>query len=228
MKCAIHQPQFLPWLGHFQKINMADVFVFLDTVQFKKNEFQNRNRIRTSSGWRWVTVPVSVNFGDPIRAVRVSNGGPWRRKIQGALEHSYGRTRYFRDFMPELREILAQEWAHLADLNIASTRWLMDCFGINTTTLLASDLPTVSADQTGRLVDICQHLGADTYISGSLAKCYLDVEQFTRRGLRVVFQCYDHPVYPQPGRAAFESHMSAVDGLFNCGGRTPGRRALRL
>ncbi len=228
MKCAIHQPQFLPWLGHFQKIAMADVFVFLDNVQFQKNEYQNRNRIPAPDGWQWLTVPVSHRFGDAIRDVRIATGRPWRRKILGAVQHAYGGTPYFALYYPALQELLARDWTELAALNIASVSWLMSAFGIATRTVTASTLEGLETDRTGRLVDICRAVGADTYVSGSLAQRYLDVDQFARAGIRVEFQQYDHPVYPQANGEQFLSHMSAIDGLFNCGGGDEGREALHL
>jgi hypothetical protein len=228
VRCAIHQPQFLPWLGHFHKIAMADVFVFLDNVQFQKNEFQNRNRIPGNSGSHWLTVPVSHRFSDEIRDVRIADGSPWRRKILGAVEHAYGKAPHFAEFYPTLQHLLEQDWGGLAALNMASVSWIMSAFGIETRTITASELEGLGTDRTGRLVDICRAAGADIYVSGSLAQRYLEVEQFTRAGIQVEFQKYDHPVYEQSGGGPFLPHMSAVDGLFNCGGGADGRKALSL
>jgi hypothetical protein len=229
MKCAIHQPQFLPWLGHLQKIQMAGVFVFLDNVQFQKNEFQNRNRIPGAGGPQWLTVPVTYAFGDPIRAVTVARGRPWQRKVWGTIEHAYGKAPCFREFGPGLRELLDRDWRLLSEINQASVRWLMDCFEIRTRIAVASDLPPCSDDRTGRLVDICRHVGAATYLSGSLAQRYLDLDQFRRAGIDVEIQSYEHPVYGQDRPdGTFVSHMSAIDGLFRCGGGSVGRRRLNL
>jgi hypothetical protein len=228
-RCAIHQPQFLPWLGHFQKISLCDVFVFLDTVQFQKNEFQNRNRIPTAAGEQWLTVPVSYRFGDPIKEVRVAATVPWRRKILGTVEHSYKRSPHFATFAPSFRALVEADWPGLSAINMASVRWLMDGFGITTRTVLASELPACSTDRTGRLVDICRHVGATTYVSGALAQHYLEVEPFQKAGIEVVFQNYAHPVYAQlHGGEGFVSHMSALDGLFCVGGGEHGRSALNL
>jgi len=229
MICAIHQPQFMPWLGHFQKIHHADIFVFLDTVQYQKHEFQNRNRIPTATGVRWLTVPVSLTFGDPIRDVAIAGNVPWTRKIWGTIEHTYSKTPGFDEYGPPAHELIHRPWTRLATLNMASVRWLMDCFQIATPTVLASELPSASEDRTGRLVDICRHLGADTYLSGSMARRYLDLDQFVRHGITVAFQDYHHPVYPQCQCAGpFQSHMSALDALFNIGGGTAAREELNL
>lgn len=228
MRCAIHQPQFIPWLGHFQKISMCDVFVFLDTVQFQKNEFQNRNRIPSAKGPLWLTVPVSYAFGAPIKDVRIAENVPWRRKILGTVEHGYKRSPYYARYILEFRALIERDWSHLAEVNMASVRWLMDCFGIHTRTVAASHLPPCSEDRTGRLVDICRHLGASTYVSGSLARRYLDLGQFEAAGIAVKFQDYVQPSYTQAHGVDFLSHMSALDGLLCRGGGEAGRRLLHL
>ena len=229
MKCGIHQPQFLPWLGHFQKINMADVFVFLDNVQFRKNEFQNRNRICTEQGVQWLTVPVTFRFGDTIREVGLGQRARWRDKIWRTLVQAYGKAPCFDTFAPELKSIIERQWPDLAEINKASVLWLMQCFGVATRTVTASDLPDFTPDRTLRLVDICRHLGAGTYVSGAQAKGYLKVEEFRKAGIEVEFQQFVHPVYPQCNSpTGFISHMSAIDALFNCGGGAQGRELLNI
>ncbi len=99
MILAAHQPQYLPWLGYLHKIAGADVFLILDDVQYKKNEWQNRNRIKSAEGWQWVTVPVTYRFPERIREVGVDRGAPWRRKHREALVSSYARTPHFDEVM---------------------------------------------------------------------------------------------------------------------------------
>lgn len=229
MICAIHQPQFLPWLGYLQKIRRADVFVFLDVVQFRKNEFQNRNRIPTGSGVRWLTVPVRFAFGDALRDVRIADEGPWRRKIWRTVEQNYHGSEFFAELSGGLGSLLERPWSSLAEINAASVEWLLECFEIRTEIVWASQLPEFQPHRTRRLVEICRHLGASTYLSGSQAKCYLETDCFTEAGLSVDFQDFEHPAYPQPGsNGEFISHMSAIDGLFRCGGGAVGRDALNL
>lgn len=232
MKCAIHQPQFLPWLGYLNKINSADVFVFLDNVQFKKNEFQNRNKIRVGDEARWITVPVSFTFGDTIRKVRIADDPKWRRKLCLTIEHNYGKAPYFNTFSRELSQILNGSWENLAVLNQATVEWLMRCFEIQTTILVCSNLPEFSPEPTQRLIDICRYVGADTYLSGAGGHGYLDSGAFGRAGLRLEFQEYLHPEYPQCyggiRKAGFLSHLSAVDALFHCGGGSEVGKQLNL
>lgn len=229
MKCAIHQPQFLPWLGYLNKIHSADVFVFLDNVQFKKNEFQNRNKIRVGDEGRWLTVPVSFTFGDTIRQVRIADDPRWHRKLIMTLEHNYGKTPYFGQFSKELTDILNGPWGNLAELNQATVEWLMRCFEIRTKILVSSNLPEFSLEPTRRLVDICRYVGADTYLSGAGGHGYLDIKAFEQAGVGLEFQEYLHPEYPQCyGNSGFVSHLSAVDALFHCGGGPEAGKRLNL
>ncbi len=217
--CAIHQPQFLPWLGYLDKIRAADVFIFLDDVQYKKNEFQNRNRIRAGNEPRWLTVPVRFNFGDTLRQTQIADATPWRRKIIGTLEQYYGRTPYFAEFAPGLFAILEQPWANLAELNEATVRWLLGCFGITTPLLVSSAMAPCASHPTGRLIELCRQVGAGTYLSGAGGHDYLEADRFAAAGLELRFQHYAHPVYPQhnAGGGELMSHLSAVDLLFNRG-----------
>ncbi|MFO7869935.1 MAG: WbqC family protein [Kiritimatiellia bacterium] len=234
MRCAIHQPQFLPWLGYLNKIHSADIFVFLDDVQFKKNEFQNRNRIRVGGEAKWITVPVSYDFGNSIRETRIASGPDWRRKMKLTLRQNYSKAPFFKDFAPALFELLDRKWKNLAELNIASVKWLTECFEIRTRTLISSDLTKdISSDgttATDRLIQICAQVGADTYISGAGGRGYLEEEKFETAGLALEYQDFLHPEYPQcyTYGNGFLSYLSAVDGLFNCGGGAEGRKRLNL
>ena len=215
MTVAVHQPQYLPWLGYFDKIDRADMFVILDTVQYKKNEYQNRNRIKNPQGWQWLTVPVRYRFPQCIREVPINNDVNWRHKHRQALSANYARAPYFEAHLPFFEDLYEKTWDLLVNLNIRTVVGLIESFGITTPTRGPADWE-LSDDPTGRLVDICRNAGADTYLSGSGGQDYLDLAQFEKAGIRVIFQDYHHPEYPQPF-GAFEPNMSAIDLLFNCG-----------
>lgn len=217
MMVAIHQPQYLPWLGYFNKIKQADIFCFLDTVQFKKNEWQNRNRIKTAQGWQWLTVPVRFRFPDPINAVRIQNRQNWRHKHLQSLMTNYRKTPFFDAYFSLFRDIYDREWRSLAELNIMLIEQLTDALGVPRPLFLrASSLAGISDHPTDRLIDICQSVSADTYLSGPAGADYMDVDRFRGRGVSVIFQDFAHPVYPQRF-GEFISHLSAVDLLFNRG-----------
>lgn len=217
MMVAIHQPQYLPWLGYFNKIKRADHFCFLDTVQFKKNEWQNRNRIKTAQGWQWLTVPVRFRFPDPINSVKIEDLQRWRPKHLQALVTNYRKTPFFESFFHLFQNIYDQEWQSLVELNITLIERLTDALSVPRPGFIrASSLAGLSEHPTDRLIDICQSLNADTYLSGPAGAHYMDMDRFHQRGVQVIFQDFAHPVYPQRF-GTFISHLSAVDLLFNRG-----------
>ena len=216
MIVSIHQPQYLPWLGYFDKIDAADVFCFLDNVQYKKNEWQNRNRIKTAQGAQWLTVPVSYRFGQKISEVLVNNHENWVRKHLQGLVTNYAKAPFFEQYFGLIEEVLRRPWERLADLNIHLIEVLINGLGLtDTETVVASDLD-LRDDPTDRLVDICRSVGADAYLSGKDGAKYMDLARFEDAGIAVVFQEFRHPVYTQLF-GGFESHLSVVDLLFNCG-----------
>jgi hypothetical protein len=217
MRVAVHQPQYLPWLGYFDKMDRVDCFVLLDSVQFKKNEWQNRNRIKSASGWQWLTVPVVHRFSQRISEVRIHNATRWWRKHLQTLTVNYASAPDFDFHRPFFEALYAREWIWLLDLALEALGYLADALGIRAKLVLASSLALPeSANATGRLVAICQALGAETYLSGPGGAGYLDLERFGEAGIRVEFQAFECRPYPQRF-GAFEPGLSLVDLLFNCG-----------
>jgi hypothetical protein len=216
MKVAIHQPQYLPWLGYFDKIDQADCFVLLDDVQFKKNEWQNRNKIKTAAGWQWLTVPVLHRFPQRICEVKINQTDPWSRKHLQALTSNYGSAPFFDLHRPFFEEIYGREWTLLVDLNVAAITYLAEALGIRTKLVMASSLPVpAELEATDRLISICQAVGANTYLSGVGGREYLDLAPFKEAGIGVLFQAFQTQPYPQRF-GAFVPDLSIVDLLFNC------------
>ena len=215
MKVAIHQPQFLPWLGYLDKIDRADLFVVLDSVQFKKNEWQNRNRVRTDRGWQWVTVPVLHRFGQRINEVHINETVDWRRKHLHALELHYARAAHRGQVVKGLAALYRQPWERLADLNLAVLRWLLDSFGIKTQLRLSSEMQ-LRDEPTERLIDICRAAGATSYLAGAGAREYMDVPKFEASGIGLEIQEFRHPVYRQC-HEPFVPNLSAIDLFLTCG-----------
>ena len=215
MKVAIHQPQYLPWLGYFDKMDQSDVFVLLDDVQYKKNEWQNRNKIRNAEAWQWLTVPVLHEFGQRIYEIKIDNKRDWRDKHLKSIEQNYSQAPHFNKNFSFCKEVLGRKWEYLVELNIDFTQQLKQILGINTDIVRSSTLG-IKTDKTERLVDICKHLQADIYLSGPGGKDYLDVEKFKENGIKLEFQDYTHPEYKQ-AYEGFHSNMSVIDLLFCCG-----------
>ncbi len=219
---AAHQPQYLPWLGFFDKLARCDVFVFLDNVQYKHREFQNRNRIRTKDGTMWLTVPVHTEQGQLVRDVRIDNTRAWPEEHLKSLKAWYGRAPFFGATIKFFESLYAQRWKKLMDLNVAVIRFFCKEFGITTRTLLESEL-SVTGTATQRIADIGRALEADTYLSGAGGRDYLDEGLLKEAGRRLVYQDYAHPRYPQLFMKAdedFVPFLSAVDLLFNMGPRS--------
>jgi WbqC-like protein family len=219
MKVAIHQPHYLPWLGYFAKWAAADLFVFLDTVQYEKNGWQNRNRIKTADGPRWLTVPVRARLGTPIRDVAIDTAQPWRARHFSAIEHAYARSPRWSRHRDGLHRFYDREWSRLAPLAVASAEWLALALGVSTPTQLASGLGLpdgAHGDATARLVAVCRALGADTYLAGRDGGVYMDVGQFAAAGITVEVQQYEHPIYRQ-GHGEFAPFLSALDLLLMYG-----------
>ncbi len=215
MRVAIHQPQYLPWLGYLDKLDSADVFIVLDTVQFKKHEWQNRNRIRTKAGWQWLTVPIIDRFPERIDRVEINASVDWSRKHRQALRLHYGRAPHWEPLGPALLALLERPWTRLCDLNVAALDLLCDHCGLSTRRLLASGL-TAREDPTDRLIDLCRAVGGTAYLAGESGPDYMDLGRFAQAGIAVSVQDYRHPAYPQQ-HTPFVSHLSVVDLLFNCG-----------
>jgi hypothetical protein len=215
VKVAIHQPHYLPWLGYFDKLDSADLFILLDTVQFKKHEWQNRNRVRTKDGWQWLTVPILDRFPERIDQVEINVRTDWRRKHCQALRLHYGSAPYWAPLGPELSALLQEPWTRLRELNVAVLDLLCRHLGITTPRRLASTMDA-REEPTDRLVDLCRAGGGTVYLAGQGGAVYMDVGRFSRAGIRVQVQDYQHPEYPQR-YTPFVSHLAVVDLLFNCG-----------
>ena len=213
---AIHQPHYLPWLGYLAKWAAADAFIFLDTVQYEKNGWQNRNRIKTPAGPRWITVPVRAHLGTPIAEIEIDAAQPWRNRHLGAIEQAYGEAAHFADHQAALQKLYASAWSHLAPLAVASAQWLADAVGIATPAQLASSLAITASDPTERLVALCRAVGADTYLAGRDGACYMDTARFVEAGIRVLYQTYEHPAYAQL-HGEFAPNCSGLDLLLTHG-----------
>ncbi|MGA2091541.1 MAG: WbqC family protein [Endomicrobiales bacterium] len=217
MIVSVHQPHYLPWLGYIDKIKQSDCFVFLDNVQYKKREFQNRNKIRTSTGWMWLTVPVLTkdNFHQKFDDVKIDNETNWMHDHWKSIEHNYARAPHFSQWRERIEPLYTTSWNKLIDINIAMIKLLLEAYFISTPVIMESSLG-ITTTSTQRIVDICKKLGADTYLSGTGAKDYMDESLFAGSGLQLQYQHFEHPVYDQVFNG-FEPNMSIIDHLFNCG-----------
>ena len=217
MLVSINQPAYLPWLGYFDRIARSDLHIVLDHVQFEKNSFTNRNRVRTSAGWCWLTLPVKTKgrFGNlPIRDLELADQR-WRTKHWATLRQSYSRTEFFDQFAEELQNIFQRDWHRFTPLVRELTRMQLRWFDISTPIAFSSEM-CVGGTKTELILELCRAVGADHYLSGPLGRSYLQEDQLAAAGIVVSYHDYEHPQYHQL-QGGFEPYMAAVDLLFNCG-----------
>jgi len=218
MRVAIVQSNYLPWKGYFDLIASVDAFVLLDSAQFTKRDWRNRNRIKTAQGLRWLSVPVTTRgrFAQSIRETRVSDR-TWPERHWRRIEAAYRGAGHFCDFGPMLADALREaDAATLSEVNLRLLRRVCSWLGIGTPLLPDADLAE-GGRASERLLQVCLRLGADTYVSGPRARDYLDVGLLANAGVRVEWFDYGgFPPYPQL-HGGFVHEVSIVDLLLNEG-----------
>jgi hypothetical protein len=220
MILTAHQPVYLPWLGLFHKIALADLFCYFDIAQYQTKDFNNRNKIKTHSGEIWLSVPVESknHFSKSVGEIRIVQDG-WQRKHFKSISMAYQKAPYFRDYIEQFEEVLTgQAFETLSDLNLAILRLAMRSLEIFTPIVKASEY-AFQGVKSDLVLDMCVQLKADVYVFGAQGRDYADVESF--RAARVVpyFQEYRHPQYRQL-HGEFKPYMSVIDLLFNEGPRS--------
>jgi hypothetical protein len=214
MMVFIHQPEYFPWVGFFDKLSECDLCVILDSVQFEDGGFQNRNRIRTREGWRWITVPIVHRFPQRIDEVKVVDT-LWRDAHLRMIEEEYRRAQYYRKYAPMVESILSRQWESLAELTTTTIQKVADELGINTRMVLSSSLKS-GGKKNELLVGICKEVEGDCYLAGSGGSRYMNEKAFAENGISIRWHKYEHPVYKQAFEG-FQPFMSVLDILFNEG-----------
>jgi hypothetical protein len=213
---AVLQPGYLPWLGFFDQLRRSDIFIYYDDVQYDKGGWRNRNRVKSSHGPVWLTVPVRHAGGvQSVNAVRIDERRPWRRKHIDTIAQLYAHAPYIDRYLPPLSDMLLKDWEFVADLDIAVGGLFLEWLGLRRIIHRSSELG-IDGERNERLLNICRHFGADRYISGNAAQSYLDVPLFEANGIAVEWQNYRHPEYAQL-HGPFEPYLSTLDLVLNVG-----------
>lgn len=217
MILTAHQPVYLPWLGLFHKIALADKFVFFNEVQYLPKDWMNRNKIKTHTGEIWLTVPVlRKGYRDRISSeMEINNDTDWKRKHLKSILINYKKAPYFERYSNFFEETYSKNWRYLDDLNEHMLKWFLEQLGIKLVFLKASEYK-FEGTKSDLVLNMCKHLRADLYIFGELGKDYAKVDDFKDQGTHIIFQEYKHPVYPQMF-GDFIPNLSVIDLLFNCG-----------
>ncbi len=219
MIVAIHQPNYLPYLGFFDKMKRSDIFVIYDDAQFNKSDFQHRNKIRIFNGWKWLTVPVNKKQ-IPINQIEIENdrktkNNYWFNAHFDALWDNYKKSPFFPSYEKELRDIYHIRHKSLCELNMKFIYFLKDAFNIQTEIVFSSEFKFASKSSC-KIIDIVKALEGDTYLSGPKGKDYLDLSLFKKKNISIEYQDFKHPVYKQCYEGFIEN-MSAIDLLLNVG-----------
>lgn len=221
MKVAIHQPNFLPWLGYFDKMARADIFVVLDNVALQKTGGHYTNRVQFLIGGeaRWLTVPVTrgADARARIDQVTIAEHGPWRRKLKTALEQAYARAAHFGEMMPMVTAILDTPTDRLCELNMAGIHALAERLGIPRDKLRRASRLEVEGAGSDLLISIVKAVGGEIYLCGGGAGGYQEDEKFRAAGIAVEYQNFRPAPYPQGRREDFVPGLSTVDALMHCG-----------
>lgn len=217
MIVSAHQPAHLPWLGYLDKIARSDVFVYLDDVQFEKNSFTNRNRIKTPQGIAWLTVPLHAkgHLSGTIRDLRIDDSRPWRLKQLKTIEVAYRRAPAFEAVFTQISAWIADPTPVFADYCWQQLQGWVAQAGLSTRLIRASSLGLVSR-KSDLVLDICRSLGATRYLSGALGAGYLAEADFADAGITIEYQAFDCPPYPQLW-GDFVPTLSALDYWMNLG-----------
>jgi len=216
MKVAAIQSAFIPWRGYFDFIGSVDTFVFLDDVQYSKNGWRNRNRIKTSQGSRWITVPVRHrSLTQLISETEIDDQKDWRESHIRVWYENYAAAPYYLDVQNLLGDMGLKTAATISELNVALTKRIAAYLQTGTRMLYSSDLG-LDGKKTDRLIDLLKKLNARTYLSGPSADAYLDKDAFRRNGISLEYKSYDYDPYPQLW-GPFEGAVTVLDLIANCG-----------
>jgi hypothetical protein len=215
-----HQPNYLPWLGFFDKINRSDIFIIEDDVQFERQGFTNRNKILSLDGVRWLSVPVEhAHKSLPINEVKIANKGEpkWRQRHWLTLKHSYCKAPYWNDYNEFFEDTYKRNWMMLIDLNLHLITGIMGFLGIDRSLVMSSSLG-IKGKKTELIIAQCKKVGANVQLAGDGGREYIDYKRFDEEKIKLKFQKFKHPIYTQSCEG-FVPNLSVVDFLF-CTGRT--------
>lgn len=221
LRVAIHQPNFLPWVGYFDKVARVDTFVLFDDVQLPQGKsFCSRVKVKGRNGPQWLTVPIKKESGAGIHEIEIVRNG-WHGKHVRTIEQLYGKTPYFEKFWPQIRGVFTEDWQFLADMNCALIETVSQLFGLHVKFVRSSKLKLQECSGEDRILKILGALKATTYVSGQGegSRRYVNDGHFRDAGIDLLWQTFQHPIYPQMAEP-FDSHMSIIDMLFMHGNST--------
>ena len=216
MKVVIHQANYFPYSGFFHKLSLADTFVMMDNTQYDK-KFTNRNKIIVPNGSTWITVPIKKELKFlSNKLIEINNDIDWKKTHWEKIQRSYANTKFFNLYKYYLNSLYKKEWNSLFELNYETLTKTIEWIGLKIEIIKESEL-NINGTSTERLVNICKSIGAETYVSGIGGKEYLDESIFEKNKIKLEYQQFLHPEYPQHFSKTFIPNLSIIDLLANVG-----------
>jgi hypothetical protein len=218
MRVVVEQPTYLSWAGYFGMMDIADTFVFYDDVQFDRQSWQQRNRIKSPQDeMMWLTVPIFRDFGQNINEVKINNTLNWRKKHWETIKQAYSKSKYYNDYKDEVAEIYERDWDYLCELDMYIILKFAKLFGIKMPEIVkSSNIQGLVGHKTDRLVILLNKLKADEYITSYGTKDYIEADKFRANNIKLSWYEYRPSTYPQI-HGEFVPYLSAIDLLFNAG-----------
>lgn len=218
---AIHQPNFLPWLGFFDKIARADVFVVMDNVQFPKKggTWTNRVKLLVSDRENWITAPIDRSFHGMrmINEMKLKNEIPWRDKILKTIQTNYRKAPFYSDIYPQLFNLINNPADNLCEYNIKAIYTISRIIGLDVSKMVFSSSLEADGSATDLLISIVRAVGGTSYMAGGGSDGYQEDQKFADSGIKLIYQNFQHPVYAQFNSTEFVPGLSIVDSLMNLG-----------
>ena len=214
MIVAAHQPNYVPYLGYFQKMFDCDIFVYLDSLEYSRGGFGARNRIKTAKGVEYLTIPISISKNGKYTDVKFADLR-WKTKHLKTIKTNYSKAKYFSEIFKLYESAISTEGTFV-DININLIETFANYLNINNRRIRLSEILFDFGHKSELIIDICNKLGASVYLSGAGAKVYNDEELFNRNGIKLTYVTYECPIYNQLW-GNFEANLSILDYLFNCG-----------
>lgn len=219
-----HQAEFMPWLGFISKATMGDIYILLDDTQFKKEYFENRNKIRIKSetGWHWIQVPVGKKKIQNINKIDIIEQ-QWKKKLLNSIKYAYSRTPYFDEFFCEFSKLILEfDGVKLIDLNYIIIKYAFEKFDVSVPIFRTSEInkseKIITGESTDLVINMCKEYDAKVFVAGISGRDYLDRAKFDELGIKLVFQMFEHPLYSQY-HGKFMPFMTFLDLLFNHGSK---------
>lgn len=216
MKVAVIQSNYIPWRGYFDFINSVDTFVIYDDVQFSKGSWRNRNKIKYQNDTKWITLPIKVSLGMLINEVKINNSKDWRKEHFELFKLSLSKAPFFKEAMDLWSESVNSNTEYLSEINEHSTKTICNYLGI-TTQFVRSENYHLSGSKTDRLMDLFKKINCTSYLSGPSASDYLEINQFKKNNITLVYKSYDYDAYSQNDGFEFNGGVSIIDLIANTG-----------